>query len=157
MIYPVKIKKITSPYGKRLLNGVIPSQHKGVDFSGSNDYALAVCDMIIKKVVLPYDKYPCLFEYNTKSGKFDKIKGIPNYRAWTPYIIAEPIEVTENKITFVYKHVRATVPESFIVNEGENIADIGNFGYSMGKHLHFEVLINNKNVNPIDFLEGKVK
>lgn len=153
MIYPVEHKKVTSPYGMRTLQGRESKFHYGTDFTGKNKYALAPCDMDIVKVVLPDGKYPYRFKYNRKSGRYELREDVPPGRAWSPYIRAECL--ADRNISFIFKHVRAIVGGG-IVKEGERIAEVGNWGFSMGPHLHFEVLINGENVDPIEFLETGV-
>lgn len=157
MIYPVKHIRITSPYGERSLKGFKPVFHKGVDFTGRNSLALAVCDLKIEKVLLPDMEYPCLFEYNVKTDRFGRINGIPSGRAWTPYVIAIPTDEKLKNIKVIYKHVNSLVTTGNIYPEGYELAEVGNYGYSMGSHLHFEILKDGKNINPIEFLVEHMK
>ena len=52
-----------------------------------------------------------------------------------------------------YAHLeKYTVKKGDIVTRGEEIALSGNSGRSTGPHLHYEVLFNNKNVDPINYI-----
>lgn len=59
----------------------------------------------------------------------------------------------ENKLRSRYAHLSATlVKKGQRVSRGEVIGRVGSSGRSTGPHLHLEVLKNNKNVNPLDYL-----
>lgn len=51
----------------------------------------------------------------------------------------------------VYAHNTSNiVKEGDIIRKGEPIAQIGSTGDSTGNHVHFETIVNEKNINPID-------
>ena len=51
-----------------------------------------------------------------------------------------------------YAHLsKALVKEGQKVTRGEYIADVGNSGKSTAPHLHYEVIKNDKAINPVDF------
>lgn len=63
------------------------------------------------------------------------------------------IVVNHGSISTLYQHcsaLYASVGQS--VSQGETIAAVGSTGYSTGPHLHFEVLINGSNVNPLYYV-----
>jgi len=41
-----------------------------------------------------------------------------------------------------------------IVERGDVIALVGNTGVTTGPHLHYEVIVNGKNVNPANYILG---
>lgn len=155
--YPIVLVRVTSPYGWRKLMGR-RVWHNGVDYSGSNTYALAPTECVIKTVLAPDKEYPVKFKYNERSNQFELIRGIPEGRAWTPYVIAEAVH---EKVRFGFKHVDPLVKPGDHLVAGQNVAKIGNFGYSMGAHLHFEVYLPSgntwKETNPVAFMAKKVK
>lgn len=60
-----------------------------------------------------------------------------------------------NGITTLYGHTSSIlVKEGRHVKKGDLIARIGSTGRSTGAHLHFEVLINGKAVNPLEYLDN---
>lgn len=58
-----------------------------------------------------------------------------------------------NGIKTRYAHAsKLLVSAGETVTRGEVIANVGSTGYSTGNHLHFEVLVNNKNVDPAPYI-----
>ena len=58
-----------------------------------------------------------------------------------------------NGMITLYAHCSSlSVMKGDSVSKGDNIARVGNTGRSTGPHLHFEVRINGKLINPINFL-----
>ncbi len=53
-----------------------------------------------------------------------------------------------------YAHLsKMTVKKGEFVKRGQIIGKVGNTGNSVSAHLHYEVLVNGKNVNPINFFQ----
>ena len=121
-IRPIKDGKITSKFGYR----VSPitnkfSLHKGLDIAApQNTKIYAVYDGVVIK------------------AKYHKING--------NYIV---IKHSDN-IKTSYNHCnKLLVKEGETVRKGEVIALVGETGYATGNHLHFEVLLNGKYINPL--------
>ena len=144
---PVKRRErhVTSPYGDRKLPGQPAKKHIGCDYAASEgEFAVAVEDCVVLKI-LDYDKkYPVRFKYNSKKGTWDNIA--PEGRAWTPYVNVKSLR--NPQLEFHYKHTRPLVKPGDVVKRGEKIGSCGNLGYSMGSHLHFEVWVKGNHTDP---------
>jgi len=118
---------ITSSYGRRN-TGILgaSTNHKGIDIR---------CP-VGTKVVSVLDGQVSHIGYNKYRGYYIKIKH-------------------SNGVETIYQHGS---PNSFkvfvgeIVKGGQTIMLSGNSGVSSGPHLHFEVLVDGKNVNPKTWL-----
>jgi len=144
---PVKDRYVTSPFGPRKLSGIQSGFHYGVDYAGTtNKLACAPCDCKIIKVLQPDYKYPYKFVYN---GSWQR-QSVPHGRAWTPFVVLEPLH--DSSLKFVYRHGDHKEKEGDIVKGGEYFYKIGNYGNSKGAHLHFEVIKNDKNIDPEKWL-----
>lgn len=146
MRFPAKDPwRITSPYGERILTidgKKVKQMHIGIDVNGARDIFTPE-DVIIKKI-LPLDsKYPNRFIKDPKKGYIDGIKAgkIPKGRAWTPYILAMGIHT---RTLYKFKHC---VVKGKKYDVGDEIycdtlfCASGDFGYSMGPHLHLETWV----------------
>ena len=52
-----------------------------------------------------------------------------------------------------YAHLsKVLVKKGDKIKRGQEIAQVGNTGRSTGPHLHYEVLLNNVPVNPLNFI-----
>ena len=118
--------KITSRYGMRsdpILK--IRRFHAGIDFSvpeGTEIIAAAEGKVILSQ--------------SSDKGYGNQIK----------------IEHADGSVTR-YAHMHSfTVKVGDSVKQGELIGKVGNTGLSLGSHLHFEIIKNDKNVNPEDLI-----
>ncbi len=63
----------------------------------------------------------------------------------------------ENNIVTRYGHLRDIfVKRGQMVRRGDVIGTVGNTGRSTGPHLHFEILVNGKAVNPKDYIVSEI-
>lgn len=155
--YPVDNKRVVSKWGYRKIPGMKRHFHYGADFtSKGNKWSYAPTKCMVKTIVLPDKKYPYKWRWTKKDGWIRK-KNIPKGRAWTPYV--ELISIADPSIRFFYRHCKplSWIDVDGIVEAGEDIIELGNYGNSQGKHLHFEVEVIGKKVDPIKFLNKKIK
>lgn len=116
---------VTSPYGYRRhpLFGV-RKFHTGVDLAGPNHVAIRAAD---SGTVLVSGWY----------GGYGKVVIIGH----------------GNQMATLYAHLsRHNVHQGQNVSKGDVIGYEGTTGYSTGPHLHFEVRLNGRHRNPLDFL-----
>ncbi len=116
---------ITSGYGSReqIFAGVNP-YHTGIDIANKLDTEIKSATTGIVKNTVKNDKY------------------YGNY-----------IEIETNGVTFKYGHLNSIgVNENQQVNQGDVIGKMGSTGMSTGSHLHFEIRINNRSVDPAKIL-----
>lgn len=124
---------ISSPYGMRTIKG-ITKKHKGIDlgwsskYGGQNTPILAAADGVIETVV---------------DGKDNDMTS----STYGNYVIINH----GNGITTLYGHLlkNSLLKKGTKVKQGEQFAKKNNSGYSFGSHCHFEVRINNKQVDPL--------
>ena len=129
--------KITFYYGNQTLNGV-KYNHTGIDMimGPSNlDYIIAAARGKVIKVV-------------------DNVRG---YRknSYGNHVILEH----SNGIKTLYAHLKLgsiNVREGKIIDKATNLGYMGATGSVTGAHLHFEVRINDKTVNPLPYFQDKI-
>jgi len=106
-----------------------PAMHKGVDFAGKENTAIiATASGVITWASKRYG-YGQLIEINHGDGLKTRYG--------------------HNKILLV--------KVGDVVNKGQTIARMGSTGRSTGPHVHYEILRNNKQINPIKFVYRKGK
>ncbi len=125
---PVIINEIVRPavaFGIKLDPFVkLPKLHKGIDFSAPvGTEVLATADGKVEKIVVGKEK-----------GLYISIKHSKGYK--TIYAQLSETKVKKNEK----------------VKRGDVIALVGKSGKSITPHLHYEVLLNNKNLNPINYM-----
>ncbi|QFT76332.1 Murein DD-endopeptidase MepM [Erythrobacter sp. THAF29] len=125
-VVPAANQRITSSFGYRRdpFNGRA-AMHKGIDFKGARGSPI----MAAAKGEVIYAGWKAGY------GKF--------------------VEISHgNGLTTRYAHMsRIDVKTGQQVDGGETLGGLGSTGRSTGPHLHFEVRINNRAVNPRPFLE----
>ncbi|HEY0827307.1 MAG TPA: peptidoglycan DD-metalloendopeptidase family protein [Bacilli bacterium] len=129
-LWPVpSFNRITSNFGSRKdpLTGRMGANHKGVDIGAPNGTTIVAAESGTVIVAQSYGGYGNTVIINHGSG------------TWT-----------------LYGHIRKggiKVKEGQAVKRGQKIAEVGSTGRSTGNHLHFEVRINEKAVNPMKYLK----
>ncbi|MFV0345991.1 MAG: M23 family metallopeptidase [Bacteroidales bacterium] len=125
-IYPIKKKEITSQSNYGMRNG---RMHSGQDLAApKGTYVFAAA-----KGIVTYAKR------NRKSG-YGKMIIIKH----------------DSQYSSVYAHLsRIRVKVGKRVKKGQFIGKVGNTGRSTGPHLHYEVRVNDKPVDPRPYLQNK--
>lgn len=125
LVNPIK-GEITSPFGYRLdpFTGK-PSNHSGLDIGASKgENIVAAASGVVEKTVKGHKEYGNYIIIN-HGGSFSTLY------AHCDSIVAKPGDR---------------------VSAGEHIAECGSTGRSTGNHLHFEIRINEKRIDPEPFL-----
>lgn len=118
--------QITSYFGGREIEGA-QDNHTGIDISGSGVYGSDIVAANSGTVI-------AVRNYTTGYGK---------------HLIIDH----GGGRTTVYAHTsEILVSEGQQVVQGQTIARVGSTGWSTGPHLHFEIRINGKAVNPLSYL-----
>lgn len=138
---PVDDPKLTSSeFGYRFLSNCssCSRDHQGVDYPASekNDEIYSVLSGVVTQV-----------DYSGGYGL---------------HVIVEHEIYPELVYEMIYAHMRNnTVTKSLSigdeVSKGQIIGYIGNTGISTGPHLHFEVIRNGENLDPLDFFKLHMK
>ena len=127
---PISKGWLSSYYGIRKdpFNGK-PSMHKGIDFAGKEDgEIIATASGVVSWADDRYG-YGLLIEINHGDGLKTR-----------------------------YGHnKKLLVNVGDVVGKGQVIARMGSTGRSTGPHVHYEILRNNKQINPIKFVYRKAK
>jgi len=137
MTWPTDTEKISSGYGHRTPScKMCSSNHKGVDFTpGRGEPVYASLDGIISQI---------------------EHRGGFGFHVYIDHIV-----VINNDTQYwrtIYAHLQKdSVPANLavgqIIEKGTVIGLVGNTGTSTGPHLHFEILVNNENVDPEKYLK----
>ena len=112
--------KITSEFGEReVISSVMTADHKGIDIAANSGTDIQAA---ISGQVVEADR-------NSEYGKFIKIKN-------------------EDVLT-VYAHCsKLKVNKGDSIEKGDVIAEVGSTGKSTGPHLHFEIRLSDRYINP---------
>ncbi len=126
---PIESKNITSHFGYRISPVTYEySLHSGLDIAApENTEIYAAYDGVVKKA-----------EYNDINGNYIVIKH------------SDTLKTTYNHCN------KLLAREGETVKKGEEIALVGATGYATGNHLHFEVLLNGKYINPLWVLNYEI-
>lgn len=125
-------KNITSSYGLR--NGV---PHRGIDIAGGNDYGKPIVAFLSGTVIVS--------ELNGTIGG-----GLSSGKGYGYQVVINH----ENGLSTRYAHLsKPGIPAGSKVEAGQQIGTMGSTGHSSGPHLHFEILVDGKAVDPLPYLQ----
>ena len=120
---------VSSPYGKREApTAGASTNHKGIDIAANNDTPV----------------------YAPANGR---ITFCNYYGGYGKCIQMDNGTINGKKVTSLYGHLNTIlVSYNQNVSQGQQIGAVGSTGKSTGPHLHFEILENGTNVNPINYI-----
>ena len=138
LMWPVpSCRTLSSGWGQRW-----GRQHKGIDISGggiSGKPIIAVGDGVVKKA-----NNSCPHNFGKKGWNCGCGGGYGNF----VYLSVKAASGTD--YTLVYGHMsQCIVSTGQSVKAGQVIGYVGSTGWSEGWHLHYEVWVNGKNINPM--------
>ena len=122
---PMQYYYISSPYGYRIHPKTkLRQMHYGIDMAGTWQ----------EEVRAPADGFVSFSGRNGSFGKSIKI-------------------VHKHGVTTLYGHLhRLSVKKGQYVKEGQVIGKMGSTGRAVGAHLHYEIKVKGKSVNPYNFI-----
>ncbi len=122
---PMQYYYVSSPYGFRIHpKSKRRAMHHGIDMAGTWQ----------EEVRAPADGYITSAGRNGSFGKTIKI-------------------IHKHGVSTLYGHLhKLTVKKGQFVQEGQIIGKMGSTGRAVGAHLHYEIKVNKKSVNPYDFI-----
>ena len=121
--------RITSPFGWRT-HPIFRSRsfHSGVDIGGQ-------------------------YRGNIRASNSGKVIYTGWYGGYGKVVILDHGQVNGTPITTLYAHLSSTnVSSGEYVSKGQVVGCEGTTGYSTGPHLHFEVRVNGRPNNPLDYI-----
>ena len=125
MISPVKNPIVTSPYGKRMLNGV-EQFHPGIDYvSGVGDPS--VSSILPGIVVLDFDDYEDAKRWFDPKSSAGNYVCVQHFLPSGDYFFARYLHLAKNNVSHAQR-----IPEGYILGPYANV------GISYGAHLHIE-------------------
>ncbi|RXZ82814.1 hypothetical protein EBB07_09485 [Paenibacillaceae bacterium] len=129
LLRPIGAARTSSPFGARVdpITGKKGKMHNGMDFAAPQGSAIYAAESGVVIVAQKTSGYGNTIIIDHGGGM------------WT-----------------LYAHIRnggLLVSSGDQVKRGQKIAEVGNTGRSTGPHLHFEVRINEKPVNPHSYLK----
>ena len=122
---PMQYYYVSSPYGYRIHPKTkLKQMHYGIDMAGTWQ----------EEVRAPADGFIVSAGRNGSFGKSIKI-------------------MHKHGVSTIYGHLhKLTVKKGNFVSEGDIIGKMGSTGRAVGAHLHYEIKVNNKPVNPYNFI-----
>ena len=122
---PMQYYYISSPYGYRIHpKSKLRQMHYGIDMAGTWQ----------EEVRAPADGF---ISFSGRNGSFGKSIKI----------------VHKHGVSTLYGHLhRLSVKKGQYVKEGQVIGKMGSTGRAVGAHLHYEIKVSGKSVNPYKFI-----
>lgn len=131
---------VSSPYGPRTIQGV-SSYHKGIDISATCNDNVVIATKA-GTVIEASDTCPSYGEYQDTCGG-----GYGNY------VIIDHGDGTSSVYAHMYSETVA-VSVGDTVEQGQMLGMVGSSGSSTGCHLHFEIRVNDSQVDPLQYISA---